>query len=311
MADFLSGFWSHYVSIITIVSIVACFLLAFLTSRAKLPPPVNGEVETTGHVWDGDLAELNNPLPRWWLYLFYITCIFSAGYLILYPGLGSFDGVLNWSAAGQYEEEVASMDEVTAPLFAEYLAQDIPAVAANPDAVAMGERLFLTYCSQCHGSDARGSRSFPNLADNDWLGAGTPEHIKNTVLNGRNAVMPPMMAAIGNTPEDVTAMANYVLSLSDSRHDAALAEKAKPRFAVCGACHGMDGKGNPAVGAPNLTDDIWLYGGSLSSVEYAISNGFNNRMPAFGELLGEGKAHVVAAYIWSLSNSPEKTASAN
>jgi len=311
MADFLSGFWSHYVTIITIVSIVACFLLAFFTSRAKLPAPVNGEVETTGHVWDEDLAELNNPLPRWWLYLFYITCIFSAGYLVLYPGLGAFDGSLSWSSAGQYEEEMAKMDEVTQPLFAEYLAQEIPAVAANPDAVAMGERLFLTYCSQCHGSDARGSRSFPNLADNDWLGAGTPEHIKNTVLNGRNAVMPPMVAAIGNTSEDVTAMANYVLSLSDSRHDAALAEKAKPKFAVCGACHGMDGKGNPAVGAPNLTDDIWLYGGSLSSVEYAINNGYNNRMPAFGELLGEGKAHVVAAYIWSLSNTPEETASAN
>lgn len=311
MADFLSGFWGHYVTIITIVSIIACFLVAYLTSRAKLPAPVNGEVSTTGHVWDDDLAELNNPLPRWWLYLFYITCIFSAGYLILYPGLGAFNGSLSWSSAGQYEEEMARMDEVTAPLFAGYLAQEIPEVAANPDAVAMGERLFLTYCSQCHGSDARGSRSFPNLADNDWLGTGTPEHIKNTVLNGRNAIMPAMAAALGNTPEDVTAMANYVLSLSDSRHDAALAAQAKPKFAVCGACHGMDGKGNPAIGGPNLTDDIWLYGGSLSSVEYAINNGFNNRMPAFGQLLGEGKAHVVAAYIWSLSNTPEKTASAN
>ena len=311
MADFVSSFWSHYISVITIVSIIACFLVAWLTSRAKLPPPVNGVVKSTGHVWDGDLQELNNPLPRWWLYLFYITCVFSAGYLILYPGLGSFAGTLDWTSDGQYEQEVAKVDEVTAPLFAGYLAQDIAEVAKNPEAQAMGERLFLTYCSQCHGSDARGSRSFPNLSDNDWLGAGDPAYIKDTIINGRNAVMPAMAAAIGNTPADVDAMANYVLSLSDSRHDAILAAKAKPKFAVCAACHGADGKGVAAVGAPNLTDDIWLYGGSINSVKYAITNGFSNRMPPFGELLGEGKAHVLAAYIWSLSNSAESAAQAN
>lgn len=311
MADFVNSGWSSFVAIATVVSILACFLVAWMTSRAKTPPPVNGVVESTGHVWDEDLQELNNPLPRWWLYLFYITCVFGLVYLFMYPGLGAFGGSLKWSAIDQYEREVAQVDEVTAPLFAGYLAQEIPAVAASPDALAMGERLFLTYCSQCHGSDARGSRSFPNLADNDWLGAGTPEYIKSTILNGRNAVMPPMAAAIGNTEKDVEAVAHYVLSLSDSNHDAALADAGKARFAVCSACHGPEGKGNPAIGAPNLTDDIWLYGGSLASVQYAISNGLNNRMPPFGQLLDEGKAHVLAAYIWSLSNADSKVSQAN
>lgn len=308
MADFLSSGWSVYVAVGTLGSVLACWILAWLVSKAKTPPPVNGQVESTGHVWDEDLQELNNPLPRWWLYLFYITCLFAVVYLFMYPGLGTYKGSLNWSSTGQYDAEVARVNEVAEPLFAGYLSQEIEAVAAIPEAHEMGERLYLTYCSQCHGSDARGARSFPNLSDDDWLGAGDAEYIKATILNGRNAVMPAMAAAVGNTDSDVEAVANYVLSLSDSNHDAAKAAAGKAKYIVCAGCHGMDGKGLAAVGAPNLTDDIWLYGGSLTSIKYAINNGFNNRMPAFGELLGEGKAHVLAAYIWSLSNSPDKVA---
>ena len=305
MADFFSSGWSVFVAVSTMVSVILCLLLAWLVSRAKTPKSVDGVVESTGHVWDEDLQELNNPLPRWWLYLFYITCVFSVAYLVLYPGLGAFSGSLKWTSANQYQLEVDRVNAVAEPLFADYLAQEITDVAANPDALAMGERLYLTYCSQCHGSDARGARSFPNLSDNDWLGAGDAVYIKNTVLNGRNAVMPAMAAAIGNTEADVEAVANYVLSLSDSRHDAEQAAIGQTKYAVCAGCHGMDGKGSAAVGAPNLTDDTWLYGGSINSVKHAISNGLNNQMPAFGQLLGEGKAHVLAAYIWSLSNTAD------
>lgn len=311
MADFVHGGWALFVALGTIISILLCYVLAWMVSRAKAEDNVDGEVGTTGHVWDDDLEELNNPLPRWWLYLFFITCIFGMLYVLLYPGLGDFKGSLKWSSAGQYEDEVARIDEIAKPLFDGYLAQEIPVVASNADALEMGERLYLNYCSQCHGSDARGARSFPNLADNDWLGSGEPDYIKSTIINGRNAIMPAMAAAIGNTDADVEAVANYVLSLSDSNHDAELAAVGKDKFGVCAACHGGDGKGIAAIGAPNLTDDIWLYGGSLNSVKYAITNGLNNQMPGFGELLGEGKAHVLAAYIWSLSNSPDEVAQSN
>lgn len=311
MADFISSGWSVFIAVSTMVSVVLCFLLAWLVSRAKTPESINGVVESTGHVWDEDLRELNNPLPRWWLYLFYLTCLFSVVYLVLYPGLGAFEGSLKWTSANQYQLEVDQVNEVAEPLFAGYLAQEIAEVATNPDAHAMGERLYLTYCSQCHGSDARGGRSFPNLSDNDWLGAGDTAYIKNTILNGRNAVMPAMAAAIGNTEADVDAVANYVLSLSDSRHDEQLAAIGKTKYVVCAGCHGMDGKGSAAVGAPNLTDDVWLYGGSVASVKHAVSNGFNNKMPAFSTLLGEGKAHVLAAYIWSLSESSSDQSTVN
>lgn len=307
MADFVSGGWALFVALGTIISILLCYLLAWKVSISKSTDSSTGEVGTTGHVWDDDLEELNNPLPRWWLYLFYITCIFGMAYIILYPGLGDYKGTLGWSSAGQYDTEVDRINAVAEPLFEGYLAQEIPAVAANAEAHEMGERLYLNYCSQCHGSDARGGRSFPNLSDNDWLGAGDPAYIKHTILNGRNAIMPAMVAAIGNTEQDVEAVANYVLSLSGSDHDATLAVAGKTKFGVCAACHGTDGKGLAAVGAPNLTDDTWLYGGSINSIKHAINKGLNNQMPAFSELLGEGKAHVLAAYVWSLSNEVQKT----
>jgi cytochrome c oxidase cbb3-type subunit 3 len=296
MADFTSSGWSLYIAIVTLVSILFCVWLALSMARTKTRL-VAGKEGTTGHSWDG-LEEYNNPLPRWWLGLFLLTCVFAVAYLVFYPGLGSFQGMLGWSQAGQYEREVDRVNRVVEPLFARYLAQDIQAVAADPQAREMGERLYLTYCVQCHGSDARGSRGFPNLADNDWLYGGDPDTIRETIAKGRHGVMPGGLVQ-GN---DVAKVANYVLSLSKSGHDPALAALGKSSFAVCASCHGADGKGNPAIGAPNLTDKLWLHGGGMASVIETITNGRSSTMPAFGELLGPGKVHVLAAYIWGLSN---------
>ncbi len=299
MADFVAPGWSVYITVITLVSIAFCVWLTLVLARGRVP---GRQVDTTGHKWDEDLEEYNNPLPRWWLWLFLITCAFGFGYLTLYPGLGTFPGLLGWSQKGQYEREVARVDEAVAPLFAKYMQQEIPAVAADAEARAMGERLYLTYCVQCHGSDARGSRGFPNLADTDWLYGGDPEAIKATITGGRNGVMPPMAAALG-TKEDVENVANYVLSLSNSRHDAAAAAAGQEKFAVCAACHGETGTGNPALGAPNLTDSVWLYGGGLARIVEAIEQGRMNQMPAFGEMLSDGKVHLLTAYVWGLSNN--------
>ncbi len=305
MADFIGEGWSTAIAVIVIISIAACALLAWSLASRRAPLQGDGTVESTGHVWDEDLYELNNPLPRWWLYLFYITCIFAAVYLALYPGLGRFEGTLNWSSAGQYQQEVADARAVHEPLFDRYLAIAADEVAKDSEAVAMGERLYLTYCTQCHGSDARGSRTFPNLADGDWLGAGNAQYIKTTISQGRVAMMPPMRAAIGGTDADVAAVANYVLSLSGASHVPDLVEPGREKFAACAACHGAQGEGNGAVGAPNLADSIWLHGGSKAAVKAAINQGIENRMPPFGEILGEGKVHVLAAYILSLSQGAQ------
>ncbi len=298
MADFIAPGWSLYITIVTLVSIAFCVWLTLVLARGRAP---GRKVDTTGHRWDETLEEYNNPLPRWWLWLFLITCVFALGYLALYPGLGSFQGLLGWSQKGQYEREVARVDEVAAPLFAKYLQQDVATVAADPQARAIGERMYLTYCVQCHGSDARGSRGFPNLADRDWLYGGDPDTIKTTITAGRNGVMPPMAAALGGE-QDVRNVANYVLSLSGSAHDAAGAAAGKEKFAVCAACHGEAGTGNPALGAPNLTDKTWLYGGGVARIVETIEKGRSNQMPAFGEMLSEGKVHLLAAYVWGLSN---------
>lgn len=299
MADFTSSGWSIYIMVVTALGIAACLWLTLSLSKGKAP---GGQVETTGHKWDDTLEEFNNPLPRWWVWLFYLTIIFAVVYLVLYPGFGDNKGSFGWSQIGQYEAEVKKADEAVAPLFAQYLKDDIQKVAVDPQAKAMGERLYQTYCVQCHGADARGSKGFPNLADNDWLWGGEPATIEQTLLGGRNGVMPPMAAAVGSA-SDVEDVANYVLSLSNSGHDAVKASRGKEKFGACAACHGPDGKGNPALGAPNLTDKTWLYGGSLASITETINKGRNNQMPAFKELLGEGKIRVLAAYVWGLSNT--------
>jgi cytochrome c oxidase cbb3-type subunit III len=241
-------------------------------------------------------------LPNWWRWLFYITIVFGLAYLVVYPGLGSFPGIFKWTSTGQYQTEQARAAERYGPLFGKYAAMEIPAVAADPQAREIGQRLFLNYCAQCHASDARGSRGYPNLADDDWLWGGDPATVKASIVNGRNGLMPPFGPILGE--DGVRDAAHYVLSLSGLTHDGLRAARGKELYAAnCAACHGSEGKGNPALGAPNLTDRTWLYGGGETSIAETIRKGRNNQMPAWGEFLGDAKAHVLAAYVWGLSNA--------
>jgi cytochrome c oxidase cbb3-type subunit 3 len=293
----MSAFFHWWVIVITVINLLGCWWLIRFSAKSG-PTVAEGGEDTTGHTWDG-LREFNNPLPRWWLWMFYITLVFAVIYLALYPGLGNFKGIYGWTQEQQYEAEVAKAEETYGPIFAKYASQDLAAVAADPEARQMGENLFLTYCSQCHGSDARGAPGFPNLADNDWLYGGDPQAIKMSILNGRNGVMPPFGAALGD--QGVKEVAAYVVTLSGREADPQLAAAGKEKFGMCAACHGMDGTGNQALGAPNLTDNTWLYGGSMGVIEKSIREGRNGQMPAHDEFLGEEKVHLLAAYVYSLS----------
>jgi len=298
MSDFFNSGWSIFVAATTIVGLVACLVLLIVASRRR----VMADDNTTGHVWDVDLREMNNPLPRWWMYLFVITVVFAGVYLALYPGLGKFPGVLGWSSTGQYKSEQQRAQEQIAQIFAKFKGKSAEELAKDSQAMGIGERLFGNNCAQCHGSDARGSKGFPNLTDGDWLYGGTLETITETITKGRVGVMPPMAAAVG-TAEDVKNVANYVLSLSGGPHNAAAAQLGKPKFAVCAACHGPEGKGMTALGAPNLTDKIWLHGWGEAAVVAMINGGKTNVMPAFAERLSAEQIHVLAAYVWSLSQT--------
>jgi cytochrome c oxidase cbb3-type subunit 3 len=301
MSDFTSGFWNIYIAVLTIVSIAGCGLLLWSQSKTRIDSSRDGDANTTGHSWDEGLTELNTPMPRWWMWLFYITIVFGFAYLALYPGLGSYAGKLGWKSSLEYQDELKKADADYGPLFDKYLKQDVKAVAADPQARAIGERLFLTYCAQCHGSDARGGKGFPNLTDADWLHGGTPEAIKTTIMNGRAGQMPPMGLAVGSEKE-IEEVAHYVLSLSASpASDPIKSFRGKAKFGACAACHGADGGGNQAIGAPNLSDRIWLYGGSAETVMETIRKGRTNTMPDFKDFLGESKVHVLTAYVWSLS----------
>ena len=300
MSDFVNEFWSWYVGGITIVSILGCAVLLYVSGTAKVNPCENN---TTGHVWDEDLREMNNPLPRWWMWLFIITCVFSFAYLIAYPGFGSFPGKLNWSQEGEYRTETANAKRDLEPIYARFTALPPEKMAGDAQAMAVGERLYMNNCAQCHGSDARGSKSFPNLTDSDWIHGGTPEKIRETITLGRTGVMPPLAEAVGSS-DDVKNLAHYVLSLSGSPHDSVRAGLGKSKFTTCAACHGMDGKGNPAMGAPNLTDDIWLHGYGEASIIAMVNNGKTNQMPAQAEKLTEAQIQVLSAYVWGLSNKP-------
>lgn len=296
MSDFVSDFWNLWVAGVTLVSVIGCgvFLWAVSIKRS------NAKVDTTGHVWDETLAEWNNPLPAWWSWLFYITVVFALVYLVLFPGLGSFKGVLGWTSTGQWKGEMDYAAKTYDPIFEKYLKMDVKAVAANPEANAMGQRLFLTYCSQCHGSDAGGSRGFPSLSDKDWLYGGDPEVIKASIANGRGGIMPPHGPVLGDA--GVKEVANYVFSLSGHKHDASLAVAGKPKFEqICAACHTPAGTGMQALGAPNLTDKVWLYGGSEGAVIETITKGRNGVMPAWKDFLGEAKIHLLTAYVYGLS----------
>ena len=292
----ISSFFNWWVIVITLVNIFACYWLIKWTMKSR--PDESAAGESTGHSWDG-VEELNNPLPKWWLWLFYITIIAALIYLVLYPGLGNFKGILGWSSHGQYDEEIVESDAKYGPIFKAFAATSIPDLAKDPKAVQAGQRLFSNYCSQCHGSDAKGTTGYPNLSDNDWLYGGEPDTIKQSILMGRNGVMP--VLGLGET--DVENVAAYVQSLSGRDVDATAAEAGKEKFQVmCIACHGVDGKGNYALGAPNLTDTIWLHGSSARSIKKTIAEGRMSKMPAHNEFLGEDKAHLLAGYIYSLSN---------
>jgi len=302
MSDFFHSGWSIYIAVVTVIGLIACLALLIIAARRRVMAGDN----TTGHVWDEDLRELNNPLPRWWMWLFVLTIVFAAVYLALYPGLGSAAGSLNWSSAAQYKDEQAKARAVAAPLFAGFAATPVPELARNHQAMAVGERLFANNCAACHGADAKGSKGFPNLTDTDWLWGGSPERIKETITQGRQGMMPPIAAAVGS-PEDVRNVANYVLSLSGSPHNNIAAELGRPKFAVCAACHGANGKGTQALGAPNLTDKLWLHGWGEDAIVAMVTKGKTNVMPAHGGRLTPEQIHVLTAYVWGLSNSDPAT----
>nr|WP_315191000.1 cytochrome-c oxidase, cbb3-type subunit III [uncultured Albidiferax sp.] len=298
MSDFNSDFWSIFVSVVSAISIAACLLLLWVTARKKVPFQSDN---TTGHVWDEDLREMNNPLPLWWVGLFILTVLFSIGYLVVYPGMGSYKGTLGWTQVGEYNAEVVQANRELEPLYAQFTALPPEKLAGNTQAMAVGERLFMNNCAQCHGSDARGSKGFPNLTDGDWLHGGSPEKIAETLHQGRIGMMPPMAAGVG-TPDDVKNVANYVLSLSGSPHDSLRAALGKSKFGLCAACHGVGGKGNPALGAPNLSDDIWLHGWGEAAIVAMVNNGKTNQMPAQTTTLTEAQIRVLTSYVWGLSN---------
>ena len=303
MADFTSPFWEWYILILVGLSFAFCFALLIWMQRGKKPT----KIESHGHVWDGDLEELNNPLPAWWLYMFYITLVFGIVYLLIYPGSGVFAGAFKWSGVGQYEQEMKAAERKYGPLYEKYRTQDIKLVATNPEALKMGQRLYMTYCTACHGSDAGGGPGFPNLRDNDWLYGGQPEAIKASIAQGRIGVMPPWGAVLGN--EGVHNVSEYVVRLSGRKVNTEAADAGQEKFQqLCSACHGKDGQGNPAMGAPNLADNIWLYGGGLDDIKVSIKNGRGGQMPAWEPVIGKDRARLVAA--WVLAQSQHASASA-
>jgi len=322
----MSSFWSIWISVLTLGTLVGCYIL--LRWCLKNFTGVK-EGESMGHSFDG-IEELNNPLPKWWSTFFLLTIIWGFGYLLVYPGLGNWKGLFGWQSSNQgiltieesatrttnnlkdnsgvlnqYDREVAAANAKYGPIFTAYAARSIEDLASDKKALKVGQRLFLQNCSQCHGSDARGTTGFPNLTDNDWLYGGSPATIKETILHGRNSKgMMAWSTALGGE-QGVKEVAAFVISLSGREVDPTLAKAGKARFAMCQGCHGPEGKGSLAMGvplgAPNLTDNTWLYGGSIRTVEESIRNGRAGVMPAWNKILGEEKVHIISAYVYSLS----------
>lgn len=299
----MTSFWSWYVVILTTGTLLALAWLIFATRKGQRSDTTD---QTVGHIYDG-IEEYDNPLPRWWFMLFVGTIIFAIGYLVLYPGMGNWKGILpgyegGWTSTKQYEREITKADEKYGPIFAKYAALPIEDVAKDDAALKMGGRLFASHCAVCHGSDAKGAHGFPNLTDNDWIWGGEPETIKVTILKGRNAVMPGWEAALGN--DGIKNVAGFVRSLSGLKNPEGLDLEAgqKSFNTMCVACHGPEGKGNPMLGAPNLADKTWLYGSSFAQVQQTLRHGRNGQMPAQEDFLGNDKVHLLAAYVYSLSH---------
>ncbi|MDP2325339.1 MAG: cytochrome-c oxidase, cbb3-type subunit III [Gammaproteobacteria bacterium] len=300
--------WSWFIIIVSLLNIGACYWLLKANGEAVIP---RSEGVDTGHVWDGDLKELNSPLPRWWYWLFVITVVWGLGYLVFYPGLGNFAGLLGWSQQGQYAEEVQAAREMQAPRYTRFAAMSLPELSQDPDAMGEARSLFANGCAGCHGSDARGAPGFPNLTDNDWLYGNAPESVLATISSGRAGVMPGWQAVLGD--DGVTEVVAYLQSLSSTGADPARAQAGAARFAMfCVACHGVDARGNQALGAPNLTDDIWLFGGDAESLRVSIGVGRYNEMPAHEALLGPDRVRLMAAYVLALNaDIPGPSASRN
>ena len=297
----MPAFWAWFVAAGTIVFVIWCIWL--VSWSAKQGPQDKQDEELVGHKWDGDLEEWNNPAPKWWLYLYFITIAWAVGYMIAYPGIGAFDGVLGWSQETQYEQEMQAAADRYAPIYTRFAEMEFSALAANEDARRLGASLYASYCTTCHGSDARGAPGYPNLTDDDWIWGNSEAQLITSIADGRNAVMPALAASLGGDA-GVDNMVRYVRSLSGLIEADAEALSVQPVFAaVCGACHTAAGTGNPQFGAPNLTDDIWLYGSADADVRSTIVNGRNGIMPAHGEFLGDRRTRILAAYVSSLANA--------
>ena len=298
MSDFFNSGWSIFVAASTVLGLLGCLWLLYVASKRE---PMAAD-NSTGHVFDEDLVEMNNPLPRWWAILFVLTVVFSFGYVAVFPGLGSLPGLSGWTSKNQFEAEQQAAGVAMAQVYASF--KDLPAaeMSRHPQAMATAQRLFINNCATCHGSDAHGSKGFPNLTDADWLHGGSPEKIEESITLGRQGMMPPLAAALG-TAEDVRNVANHVLSLSGSPHNATAAAAGKAKYAVCAACHGIDGKGNQALGAPNLADKIWLHGWGEDAIVDMITQGKTNVMPAQRGRLTPEQIHVLAAYVWGQSQT--------
>lgn len=296
----MSAFWSAWITVITLVVIVGCTWLLFATRKSQ--PHQELTEETLGHSFDG-IEELDNPMPKWWFQMFVATVVFGLVYLLLYPGLGNFKGLLGWTSTGQWEEEMAYAEEHYAPIFERFAVLSVEELQQpeNAEGLRIGQRLFANNCSVCHGVGGVGFYGFPNLTDGDWMWGGSEEAIKTTLAQGRMGAMPAWSDVLGE--DGVRDMTHYVLGLSNREHDAESAARAEPQFAsLCAACHMPDGTGMHALGAPNLTNDNWLYGGSFEQIAHSLRHGRFGVMPAFSGLLTEDQRHLVTAYVMSLSN---------
>lgn len=295
----MSAIWSWVVIAIVVGSFIGAMVLLFANARGK------PGASDTGHVWDEDLREYNNPLPRWWLNLFVITTVFGVFYLALYPGLGNFAGRLGWTAQKQMQHKLDGLKAQRDRQLAAFRDRDLLALAADPAARAIGRGVFLNNCAGCHGADAKGALGFPNLSDSDWLYGGTPEAIVASVTNGRNGQMPAFNGAID--PQTLDALVRYVARWNDPRLDPALRERAQKQFAItCAACHGPDGHGNPLLGSANLTDAVWLHGGSRERIRETILFGRRSAMPAHEKILTADEIRLVSAYVYGLSHAQAK-----
>jgi len=294
--------WSLFIILVSLANIFACVWLLRWTSKPRSADEKIGGGADTGHVWDKDLREYNNPLPKWWLWVFYLTVAFALLYLVLYPGLGTFKGIKGWTQAGQYEAERTAVEAKAQEWLAPFASMTVPQLAGDPKAMSTAHNLFQNNCAQCHGSDGGGAKGFPSLSDANWQWGGDPDTVVQTIAGGRMAAMPPWGEVLG--ADGVRDVVAYVQSLSGQPSDATQAAAGKARFeTVCSACHGIDGKGNPLVGAPNLTDQIWLYGGDAATIAETVAKGRNGQMPAWGDKLGAERVRLLAAYVTKLSNS--------